>query len=114
MHTGLLSGVSNLSGTQIEPDQVTFSWSSPYTLEGVPILGYELSILIISNINGSVISNTHESVNDSSLHVNVSKPDSSEETCICVNISVNARNMVGDGETVFSIFYFKKGKISSK
>ena len=108
---GLLNGPSALSGTQTELNEVMFTWSPPYTLEGVPILGYKLNIQVIGNLNETLLSNYYASINDTSLIV--SRPES-ENNCIFVNISVNATNVVGDGETVFSIFYFSEGNSISK
>ena len=43
MHAGLLESVSNLIVT-INSTTVLISWSPPFTLEGVPILGYNVTI----------------------------------------------------------------------
>ena len=108
---GLLNEPTALSGTQTELDEVIFTWSPPYTLEGVPILGYNLNIQVISSLNETLLSNFYVSINDTSF--SVSRPES-ENNCIFVNISVNATNVVGVGETVFSTFYFSEGNFISK
>ena len=41
---GLLESVSNLTVTSINSTTVLISWSPPFTLEGVPILGYNVTI----------------------------------------------------------------------
>ena len=41
---GLLESVSNLTVTSFNSTTVLISWSPPFTLEGVPILGYSVNI----------------------------------------------------------------------
>ena len=48
--TGLLESVSNLTVTLINSTTVLISWSPPFTLEGVSILGY--SVTITNTISG--------------------------------------------------------------
>ena len=43
--------VSNLTVILINSTTVLISWSPPFTLEGVPILGYNVTITNSSNIN---------------------------------------------------------------
>ena len=43
-YSGLLKSVSNLTVTLINSTTVLISWSPPFTLEGVPILGYNVTI----------------------------------------------------------------------
>ena len=43
-HAGLLESVSNLAVTPVNSTTVLISWSPPFTLEGVPILGYNVTI----------------------------------------------------------------------
>ena len=44
MPAGLLESVSNLTVVPINSTTVLISWSPPFTLEGVPILGYNVTI----------------------------------------------------------------------
>ena len=44
MHAGLLEPVSNLSVTPVNSTTIIISWIPPITLEGVPILGYHVTI----------------------------------------------------------------------
>ena len=44
MYKGLLDSVSNLAVTPVNSTTVLISWSPPFTLEGVPILGYNVTI----------------------------------------------------------------------
>ena len=98
--------MTGFNGIQTKPDEITFSWSPPYTIDGVPILGYESDILIFSDSNGSLIYTYHNSVNYTSLAV--LKPESGNN-CVYVNTSVHAVNSVGDGESTSDIFYFSEG-----
>ena len=43
-HAGLLESVSNLTATFINSTTVLISWSSPFTPEAVPILGYNVTV----------------------------------------------------------------------
>ena len=43
-HAGLLESVSNLTVTPVNSTTVLISWSPPFTLDGVPILGYNVTI----------------------------------------------------------------------
>ena len=96
-----------LVGKQSELDQVTFTWNPPYTINGVPILGYELNISIISASDENVIHKVHDYINNTEL--TVVKPKSNN-TCIYINISVLASNPVGKGEAVNDIFYYSESK----
>ena len=42
--TGLLESVGDLAVSHINSTTVLISWSPPFTLEGVPILGYNVTI----------------------------------------------------------------------
>ena len=41
---GLLSTVENLKSTEVEPCSLHFTWTAPYTLQGVPINYYNITI----------------------------------------------------------------------
>ena len=92
---------------QSKLNQVTFTWSPPYTIRGVPILAYEFDISIISASDESVIHMVHGYVKDTEL--TIMKPKSNS-TCIYINISVLASNFVGNGATVNDIFYYNESK----
>ena len=42
--SGLLESVSNLTAAFIDSSTILISWSPPFALEGVPILGYNVTI----------------------------------------------------------------------
>ena len=44
MYTGLLSGVGNLTSSEVVHCTLNFTWTAPYTLQGVPINYYTINI----------------------------------------------------------------------
>ena len=44
MYTGLLSAVGNLTSTEVDHCTLHFTWTAPYTLQGVPINYYTINI----------------------------------------------------------------------
>ena len=42
--TGLLSGVGNLTSSEVDYCTLHFTWTAPYTLQGVPINYYTINI----------------------------------------------------------------------
>ena len=110
-HVGFLGTVTDFTGYQTKADEITYAWSPPYTIDGVPILGYESDILILDEWNASLIYAYHEFVND--VFLVVLKPEPGNN-CVYVNISVRAVNSVGQGQSVHNIFYFSEGIYSYK
>ena len=43
-HLGPLSGVGNLTSSEVEHSTLHFTWTAPYTLQGVPINYYTINI----------------------------------------------------------------------
>ena len=43
-HTGILSGVGNLTNSEVDHCTLHFTWTAPYTLQGVPINYYTINI----------------------------------------------------------------------
>ena len=58
MHVGPLKSVGNLSVTFINSTTVLISWSPPFTLEGVSILGYNVTIININTTSGKFHNDT--------------------------------------------------------
>ena len=108
-YVGLLGEISDLSSAQSKPSEVEITWSPPYSLEGVPILGYESDVVIIAVSDGSVVEAYHDTVNNTRLAV--SKPESAQG-CLYVNTSVLAFNKVGNGTAIHDIFYFRESMCS--
>ena len=44
LYTGLLSAVGNLTSTEVDHCTLHFTWTAPYTLQGVPINYYTINI----------------------------------------------------------------------
>ena len=103
----MLGEVSDLNGDQTRPKEIVFTWSPPYSLDGVPILGYESDIAIITISDGSVVHAYHEAVNDTKLVV--LKPES-EQSCLYINVSVLPLNEVGNGTAINDIFHFSESE----
>ena len=108
LHLGYLAGVSGIIGSQPKAHEVNFTWSPPYTIAGVPVLGYQLNITIASGTDQRVINTSQVYVNDAEL--TVSKPESDKSPCIYVNISILATNTVGNGAVVSYFFHFSSSK----
>ena len=59
---GLLSPVGDLTGTEVDHCTLHFTWTAPYTLQGVPITYYNITITRHSDgaVLGSYTTNTTE------------------------------------------------------
>ena len=44
IHAGVLSGVGNLTSSEVDHCTLHFTWTAPYTLQGVPINYYTINI----------------------------------------------------------------------
>ena len=88
--------------SQSNSSQAKFSWSEPYSLEGVVILGYQVDFAIGSSLTENEFQS--ETVNVSETNYAVSKP--STAVCAYINISVRAVNDAGLGEPVTAFFKF--------
>ena len=85
--------VSSLTVTLINSTTVLISWSPPFTLEGVPILGYNVTI-----INTTSGENETKLVEDTTLLYSIDHPDPENNfTVIVVPI-----NEVGAGQPLNS------------
>ena len=88
-NVGLLESVSNLTVTSINSTTVLISWSPPFTLEGVLILGYNVTITnTTSGENETVL------VEDTTLLYSIDHPDPEDN----FTVTVVPINEVGAGE----------------
>ena len=73
IYSGLLESVSNLTVTLINSTTVLISWSPPFTLEGVPILGYNVTITSATNVASVTVNNTslYYQCHESSMNITV-------------------------------------------
>ena len=92
-HPGLLDSVGELEWNLINGSSVFLSWRAPYTLDNVPITGY--------NINNNV--NTTNTT--TSITLLATDPD----VCNMTTITVSAINDVGIGQTNSVSFYYERG-----
>lgn len=104
--SGTLSGVIDLTGVQNSQEEIVFHWSAPFSLLGVPILGYAVLVDIASGLEGNVLSSVMEYVTETNF--TVSKPESIN--CTYVNLTVYANNSVGLGDSVGCIAYFTESE----
>ena len=88
-YLGLLESVSNLTVTLINSTTVLISWSPPFTLEGVPILGYNVTIT-----NTTSGENETMLVEDTTLLYSIDHPDPKNN----FTVTVVPINEVGAGE----------------
>ena len=88
-HAGLLEPVSNLTVTLINSTTVLISWSAPFTLEGVSILGYNVTIT-----NTTSGENKTMLVEDTTLLYSIDRPDPENN----FTITVVPINEVGAGQ----------------
>ena len=87
-HTGLLEAVSNLNVVSINSTTVLISWSPPFTLEGVPILGYNVTITNTTSGEMSVEGDT------TMLYYSINHPDPDNNFTVTV-VPING---AGPGE----------------
>ena len=93
--TGLLESVSNLTVTHINSTTVLISWSPPFTLEGVPILGYNVTIT-----NTTSGENETMLVEDTTLLYSIDHPDLEN----IFTVTVVPINEVGAGNSTLLSF----------
>ena len=94
MDIGILDEVTNLRVTFKSEDMITFTWDSPYTLMGVPILGYNISIVFTSLKSSDLIQTISKVtlIND----IVVTNPFQNG-FCVLINFTTSAINMAGEG-----------------
>ena len=97
MHTGLLEPVSNLTEVSINSTTVFISWSPPFTLEGVPILGY--NVTITNTTSGE--NDTMSVEGDTMLYYSIDHPDPDNN----FTVTVIPTNKAGPGENASVMFF---------
>ena len=91
MHAGLLESVNNLDVIAINSTTVLISWSPPFTLEGVPILGYNVTITNTTSGENETMSVEGDTT---MLYYSIDHPDPDNKFTVTV-VSINN---VGAGE----------------
>jgi len=100
MHAGLLESVSNLNVTLINSTSVFISWSPPFTLEGVPILGYNVTITNTGASTASTEDSETTFVENNLLYYSAGLPDVDNN----FTVSVVPINEGGAGESAVTSF----------
>ena len=88
-YAGLLKQVSNLAYTELNTTTALISWDPPYSLQGVPILAYQIKIDTCQCTSQSFeAENTHFEYLLNDIH----------PTKVTHHITVKAVNQAGEGE----------------
>lgn len=108
--TGVLHEVHSLQTMYQTDEIIVFTWKEPFTLEGVPIIAYEIHVKIRSWLRGwSEVENiTPMSFNTTQNDVNVSRVNH-DDICTSVKFSVSAINMAGIGKAASIVTQFPEG-----
>ena len=93
-YIGPLGIVDDLNYIFLNGSSVLLSWTAPYTLDNVPITGYNIN----DGYNNIITNNTNNTLS-------ATDPN----PCILNNISVTAINGAGIGEPNNISFYYEKG-----
>ena len=109
-NVGTLDSVEDLQVAYATDKRITFIWKDPFTLEGVPIIGYGVQMELTSWLRGQerVENVTEISFNTLDKEVNATRAKT-ENICTSVNLSVSAINMAGIGESAFITSQFIEG-----
>ena len=92
--------MSNFSHAFINSTSLNITWSAPYTLEGVDILGYNISIINTSNDNSYFTQDTQYIISD--IY---------GDPCTKVALAISGYNEAGDGATTSTMLYLFEGNI---
>ena len=95
--TGLLESVSNLAVVSINSTTVLISWSPPFTLEGVPILGYNVTITNTTSGENETMSVEGDTT---MLYYSIDHPDPDNYFTVTV-VPING---AGPGESAVIVF----------
>ena len=94
MHAGLLASVGKLEWSFINGSSVLLSWTAPYTLDNVPIIGYYIN----DGFNNIT-------TNNASIVLSTTDPD----VCNITTIIISPINGAGIGQTSNISFYYERG-----
>ena len=100
---GLLESVSNLTVVSINSTTVLISWSPPFTLEGVPILGYNATIANTTSGENETMSVEGDTT---MLYYSIDHPDPDNNFTVTV-VPING---AGPGQASSFVFHFSARK----
>ena len=112
MHAGLLESVNNLDVVAINSTTIFISWSPPFTLEGVPIMGYNVTITNTASRKNETMSVEGDTT---MLYYSIDHPYPDNN----FTVTVVPINEVGAGEVsspkkfVFPSFLGKRGNLQN-
>ena len=95
----MLESVSNLAVVSINSTTVLISWSPPFTLEGVPILGYNVTITNATSGENETMSVEGDTT---MLYYSIDHPDPDSNFTVTV-VSING---AGPGQAALIVFAF--------
>ena len=96
-YAGLLKPVSNLTVTHINSTTVLISWCPPFTLEGIPILGYNVTCTNTTSGKNETMSMKGDTT---MLYYSIDHPDSENS----FTVTVVPINEDGSGKNASLIF----------
>ena len=102
MHAGPLRAVSNLTVVPINSTTVLISWSPPFTLEGVPILGYNVTVTNTTSGENETMSVEGDTT---MLYYSIDHPDPDNNFTVTVTVvPINGAGLGEDHVTTFVSF----------
>ena len=104
---GVLDEVANLRVTFASEYMGTFTWDDPYTLMGVPILGYKISTALTSLKNNYTVQTNTQVV--PKREYTVADPFRNG-FCVLINFTTSAINMAGEGPPSSFATHFMESK----
>ena len=104
---GILNEVANLRVLFKSEDMIRFTWDSPYTLMGVPILGYNVSIVFTSLKSSDLIQTNSQVILNKEIVV--TEPFQNG-FCVLINFTTSALNMAGEGNLNSISTHFEESK----
>ena len=99
MIIGPLHAVSDINYNFINFTSLNITWSAPFTLEGVDILGYNITIT-------NTTDNMSYAYFVQGTHYNI---ESNGDTCTELTLTFSGYNGAGNGSVTYGNFYFPKG-----
>ena len=111
MYIGLLAAPGNFSASAKSCNTTSLQWTEPYSLDGVPILGYQVTLngthFETDNMNNK--SGSDEIVSNGGTKTFIVTNNECQDPCIPVNAFVAGRNKVGIGKAASTMYYFLGG-----
>ena len=105
LNTGLLQSVTDLTVVSINSTTVLISWSPPFTLKGVPILGYNVMITDTASGENETMSVEGDTT---MLFYTIDHPDPDNNFTVTV-VPING---AGPGENVTKVFLFSFSELN--